>query len=49
MEEAVAGIEEVSARPEVHAQAAKEIACEYFDSTKVLGDLIERALSCPIG
>ncbi len=45
MEEAVAGIEEVSVRPEMHAQAAKEIACEYFDSTKVLGDLIERALS----
>jgi hypothetical protein len=43
--QAASGIEEVSARPQMHAQAAREIAGEYFDSSRVLGDLIEHALN----
>jgi hypothetical protein len=43
--QAASGIEEVSARPQIHAQAAREIAGEYFDSSRVLGDLIEHALN----
>jgi hypothetical protein len=45
LEEAASGIEEVNRRPHVHAKAAREIAREYFDSSRVLGELIERALN----
>jgi hypothetical protein len=45
LEEAVAGVHEVASRYELHSRAASEIAEEYFDSDKVLTDLIERALA----
>jgi len=40
LEEAVEGIEEVSANYERHAEAARSIAEEYFDSRVVLRDLV---------
>ena len=43
--EAVDGIQEVEASYTRHAQAARAIAEAYFDSDKVLNDLIEEALS----
>ena len=43
IDEAAAGIEEIDAHPEKHARAALEIAREYFDSTKVLNQLIDNA------
>jgi glycosyltransferase involved in cell wall biosynthesis len=42
-ESAVAALEAVVADHRAHAGAAREIALEFFDSTKVLGSLIERA------
>ena len=42
-DEAVAAIEDVEARYDVHARAAREIAGEYFDSDKVLTRLVEEA------
>ncbi len=45
MEEAVAAIHEVIADYPRHAQAARAIAEEYFDSDKVLSRLIEEALN----
>lgn len=43
--EAVAGIQEVIANYPRHAQAARGFAEDYFDSDKVLTDLIEEALN----
>jgi hypothetical protein len=43
IDEAAAGIERLASDPARHAKAALEIAREYFDSAKVLGQLIERA------
>jgi hypothetical protein len=45
LEEAVAAIEEVERNYEKHSKAARAIAEEYFDSDKVLTQLIEQALS----
>ena len=42
LEEAVAGVEEITRRPDRHARAARELAEEYFDSDKVLGRLLQR-------
>ena len=44
-EEAIAGIQEISRRYEFHCKAAREIAEEYFEATKVLSHLIERAMN----
>ncbi|MBN2182868.1 MAG: hypothetical protein JW715_13235 [Sedimentisphaerales bacterium] len=43
-DEAVAAIEEVNSRYEYHCKKAREIAEEYFDSKKVLTNLIEKAI-----
>ena len=43
-EEALSGIEEVNSRYEFHCRAARDIAREYFDSTKLLQHLIERSM-----
>ena len=45
LDEAASGIEEVGACSQEHAAAAREIAREYFDSSRVLGELIEHALN----
>jgi hypothetical protein len=45
MEEAIAAIQEVEGNYARHAQAARMIAEEYFDSDRVLNRLIEEALS----
>jgi hypothetical protein len=45
MEEAVAGIQDVEARYDRHAKAARAIAEEYFDSGKVLSKLVEEAMN----
>lgn len=45
LDEAVAGIEAIVADPQGHADAAREIAREYFDAERVLGRLIEQAFS----
>ena len=42
LDEAVAGVEEISGNYECHCRAAREIAEEYFDSDKVLPRLLER-------
>jgi hypothetical protein len=42
LEEAVAGVEEITRRPDRHARAARALAEEYFDSDKVLGRLLEK-------
>jgi hypothetical protein len=42
LEEAVAGVEEITRRPDVHARAARALAEEYFDSDKVLGRLLQK-------
>jgi hypothetical protein len=42
LEEAVAGVEEITRRPARHARAARALAEEYFDSDKVLGRLLQR-------
>ena len=44
-DEAVAAIERVAADAEGHSRAAREIAHEYFDSARVLSDLLEEALA----
>lgn len=44
-EEAAAAVREVEAHYTRHAKAARAIAEEYFDSNKILGRLIEEALS----
>lgn len=43
-EEALGGIEEINRRYDFHCRAAREVACEFFDSRKVLSHLVERAL-----
>jgi hypothetical protein len=45
LEEASHGIEQLVAEPDAHAAAALDIAREYFDSHRVLTQLIERAAS----
>jgi len=42
MDEALAGIEDITAHYASHARAARALAQEYFDATKVLGAMIER-------
>jgi hypothetical protein len=42
LDEAVAGVEEIGARYDGHARAARELAEEYFDSDKVLSGLLEK-------
>jgi hypothetical protein len=42
-DEAVAAIEDVESRYEVHARAARDIAGEYFDARRVLSRLVEEA------
>ena len=50
VEEAAAGIGEVTAHYRRHSDAARSIAAEYFDSRKVLGRLVDEALgSQPAG
>jgi len=44
LDEAIAGIREVEAHYAPHANAAREIAEEYFDSDKVLSRLLEESL-----
>jgi hypothetical protein len=44
-EEAVAAIAEVNGRYARHCQRAREIAASYFDSNKVLPDLLNRAMA----
>ncbi|MDX6634555.1 MAG: hypothetical protein QOF06_758 [Solirubrobacterales bacterium] len=41
-EDAAAALAEIKAEPERHAEAARDIAVEHFDSRRVLSDLIER-------
>jgi len=45
MEEAAQGIASIQHDYDRHRRAAREIAAEYFDSRKVLTDLVERAWS----
>ncbi|HXD91278.1 MAG TPA: hypothetical protein VNU00_09495 [Candidatus Binataceae bacterium] len=47
LDEAQAAIAAVAMNPARHARAAREIAREYFDSSKVLSRLIDQALNCP--
>jgi Glycosyl transferases group 1 len=42
LEEAVAGVEEITRHPDRHARAARALAEEYFDSDKVLGELLQK-------
>jgi hypothetical protein len=44
LDEAVAGIGDVETHYARHSRAARAIAEEYFDSNRVLGDLVERAM-----
>lgn len=44
-EEALAGVEEINRRYEFHCRAARAIAEEYFDASKVLPRLVESAMS----
>jgi hypothetical protein len=45
LEEAVAGVDAVRGAYPRHAEAARAIAAEYFDSEKVLGRLVEQAMA----
>jgi hypothetical protein len=47
-EEALDGITEVNRRYGFHCRAAREVACEFFDSRKVLTSLVERALDSDV-
>jgi uncharacterized protein YbjT (DUF2867 family) len=47
LDEAQAAIAAVAMNPARHARAAREIAHEYFGSSKVLSRLIDQALSRP--
>ena len=42
LDEAVAGAEEIVRRPDKHARAARALAEEYFDSDKVLAQLLQK-------
>ena len=44
LEEAAAGVQQVVADYDRHARAARDIAEEWFDSDKVLRDLVDRAM-----
>ena len=44
-DEAIAAIEEINSRYQIHSEAARELASEYFDSRKVLLNMIERVMS----
>jgi hypothetical protein len=44
-EEALAGVEEICANYQAHCNSARQIAEEYFDSRKVLNDLLDRVYS----
>ncbi|HEX8475249.1 MAG TPA: hypothetical protein VF666_14560 [Pyrinomonadaceae bacterium] len=43
-DQALAAIEEVNRRYDVHCRAARDVAAEFFDARKVLPHLLERAL-----
>ena len=43
LEEAVAGLEDIHNRYELHCRSARALAEEYFDSRKVLRSLLDRA------
>jgi glycosyltransferase involved in cell wall biosynthesis len=45
LDEAADAIERVAGEPQRHARAARELALEYFNSDRVLEELIDRALS----
>jgi hypothetical protein len=45
LDEAADAIERVACEPERHARAARELVREYFDSSRVLEELIDRALA----
>ena len=45
LEEAVAGVEEIDHRYELHSRAAREIVEEHFDCRSVLPPLLEAAIS----
>lgn len=47
LEEARAAVEELLGNPERHSRAALAVAHEYFDSNRVLSELIEHALANP--
>ena len=47
LDDAIAGFADIDARYEKHCQAAREIAAEYFDSGKVLADLLNRLTASP--
>ncbi len=47
-QEALDGIESISARYERHCAAARHVVERYFDSQRVLSDLVERATSASI-
>jgi hypothetical protein len=42
LEEAAAGVEDIQRNYERHSRAARELAEEFFDSRKVMGDLLEQ-------
>lgn len=44
-EEAIAALEDVNSRYSVHCCAAREVAEEYFDSSKILPKLLDEAIS----
>ncbi|HXV28425.1 MAG TPA: hypothetical protein VD913_05610 [bacterium] len=48
LEQARHTIEEVNRNYKLHAKAAREIAEAYFDSDKVLGQLVEKAMTAPL-
>lgn len=45
IEEAAQAIESLASNPQEHADAALELAAQWFEHTKVLGDLLEKAFS----
>ena len=47
MDEAVAGVESIARDYGEHCRAARALAEEYFDSDKVLGELIEQVGIAP--
>ena len=49
LEESAQGIASIQSDYDRHSRAAREIAAEYFDSRKVLADLVEQAFAQPAG
>ena len=45
MEEAAAGVDQIQTHYDLHSRRARDIAAEYFDSRKVLPQLIEHAMN----